>query len=306
DGTWPYAPRWLFTGGVRIHYVDEGPRSGPPVVMLHGNPTWSYLYRRLIAALAEAGFRAIAYDAAGFGRSDKPRRASEYSLRAHSQHFHALMKALSLRQATLVMHGWGGPIGLSWAVDYPGRVAALVPMNTFTGLAPDGLRLPVAVRLAGGPGSGELIVKGAHAVVRRGLFGRGMEHPERLGAAERKAYLAPHPSWESRTGVLASLRLMSRSGGGPTAEIGTRIESGLSSFFDTPTLICWGMRDKLAEPMLRYWRQALPAADVCEIDDAGHFLQEDAPEEVSRAVLGFLGRVTSPSGPRGPRSGEAR
>jgi pimeloyl-ACP methyl ester carboxylesterase len=133
-GTWPFEPRFLeVEPGMRLHYVDEGPRDGDPVLMLHGEPTWAYLYRRFVPPLVGAGYRAIAYDQLGFGRSDKPFRQCEYTLARHIRHLDVLVRELDLARITLVVHDWGGPTGLGWAVDNADRVARLVVFNTFTG-----------------------------------------------------------------------------------------------------------------------------------------------------------------------------
>lgn len=295
-GTWPYEPRWLFTDGIRLHYVDEGPRDGEPVVMLHGNPTWAYLYRNFIAPVADAGYRVVAHDELGFGRSDKPKRQREYSIQRHVSHFGALMDELGLDGVTLVVQDWGGPIGLAWAVDNPGRVARLVLLNTFTGSAPPGMEAPLVFKLIRAPGTGELLAKGAHAFVRRLLFKEGIAHPERLGEHERAAYLAPHPSWDSRTGVLAYPRLIAFTEKSPTRRLADHVEAGLGALADKPVLICWAMQDPaFRAEALAMWRSRFPAADVHELPDASHYLQEDAHEEVVPLLLDFLGRTEHPT-----------
>lgn len=117
-GTWPYAPRWFDSADGRIHYVDEGSRTGRPVVMLHGNPTWGYLYRNFIPPLVDAGFRAIVPDHLGFGRSDKPCDRELYRIHRHADRLDALLEPLDLHKATVVAHDWGGPIGLAWAAGH--------------------------------------------------------------------------------------------------------------------------------------------------------------------------------------------
>ena len=292
DGTWPFEPHWLFTDGVRLHYVDEGPRDGEPVVLLHGNPTWAYLYRAFIPPLAEAGYRAVAHDELGFGRSDKPKRQREYTIQRHVRHFGALADELDLRRVTLVLHDWGGPIGLAWAVDNPERVKRLVLLNTFTGTVPPGLEAPFVFRLLRAPGTGELLVKGAHVFVRRLLFRDGLAHPERLGAAERAAYLAPHPSWDSRTGVLAYPRLIPWDRDNPTRALGEHVEAGLGRLAHLPVLVCWALDDPaFRAPVLRMWRERFPSAEVHELEGASHFLQEDAHERIVPLLLEFLGRT---------------
>ncbi len=291
-GTWPYEPRWLYTDGIRLHYVDEGPRDGQPVVMLHGNPTWAYLYRNFIPPLVEAGYRAVAHDELGFGRSDKPKRQREYSIQRHAQHFAALMDELGLAGVTLVVQDWGGPIALAWAVDNPDRVRRLVVLNTFTGHIPPGSKVPTPFRLLRAPVSGELLVKGGHVFVRQLLFKKAVAKPERLGENERAAYLAPHPSWDSRTGVLAYPRLIPWDAGNPTRPLGEHVEAHLERLAQVPTLICWAMQDPaFPSRVLATWKQRFPSAEVHELADASHYLQEDAHETIVPLLLDFLGRT---------------
>lgn len=183
-GTWPYEPRWLFTDGVRIHYVDEGPRDGEPVVLLHGTPYWAYVFRREIAELA-AGSRAIAYDQLGFGRSDKPERESEYSLERDVAHLRALVEELGLGSAALIAQAAAVPIARAYAGSEPGQVARLEEQDEPP--LPELLHVPLV---------GKLLVKGARLPLRGAP----------LSEEERAAYLAPHPSWASRSGIVASLR----------------------------------------------------------------------------------------------------
>ena len=303
-GTWPYEPCWLETDGVRIHYVDEGPRDGEPVVMLHGNPTWAYLYRHFIRGLSEAGFRAIAHDQMGFGRSDKPAKEPEYSIERHARHFGALMDELGLEGVTLVFQDWGGPIALAWAVDHPERVRRLVVLNTFTGWIPPGHKVPPPFKLFRARGTGELLVKGAHVFVRGLLFRAAVAHRERLGKNEKAAYLAPHPNWKSRAGVLAYPRLIPLDEGNPTQELGRHVEDNLGKLASKPALICWAMKDPaFRAEVLNLWRERLPGADVHEIEDASHYLQEDAHERIVPWIVDFMGR--SPHVPGAPLAREA-
>jgi pimeloyl-ACP methyl ester carboxylesterase len=272
-GTWPYEPRWLSTDGIRIHYVDEGPADGEPVVMLHGNPTWSYLYRRYIRGLADAGYRAIAYDQLGFGRSDKPRSAEEYSLERHGRHLAALADELALDGVTLVVQDWGGPIALRWAAERPERVRRLVLLNTFSEIAPTG-RGPFRWPL-----TRDLLVKLMHFYVRGFLFRGGLRYPERLGENERAAYLAPHPTPSSRSGILAYTRL---------AADPLRLEA----LRGKPVLFVWGLRDRaLHDVALRRWQERLPGGEALELEDSASFVPEDAPEESLQAILRFLERT---------------
>ena len=128
--TWPYEPRWFESADGRMHYVDEGPRDGRPVVLVHGNPTWGYLYRNFIPPLVAAGNRVIVPDHLGFGRSEKPGEAELFRVRRHAERFDALLESLDLNGVVLVPHDWGGPISLWWATHHPGRVAGLFILNT--------------------------------------------------------------------------------------------------------------------------------------------------------------------------------
>jgi haloalkane dehalogenase len=239
--------------------VDEGPREGEPVLLLHGSPTWAYLYRRYLQGLADAGYRAVAYDQLGFGRSDKPGRARAYSLERHGRHLEALADALGLDGVTLVLHDWGGPVGLAWAARHAGRVRRLVLLNTFSEEAP-GARGPYRWPL-----TRELLVKGAHVYVRGFLLRAGLRHPERLGEHERAAYLAPHGSWSSRAGILAAARFRASL-------------PDLRPLRGKPVLYLWGLRDRaLGAPALRRWQAS--------------FVPEDAPEESLAALLDFLRRT---------------
>jgi pimeloyl-ACP methyl ester carboxylesterase len=291
SGLWPYEPRWFDTPDGRMHYVDEGPRDGRPVVLVHGNPTWGFLYRNFIGPLAQAGHRAIVPDHLGFGRSDKPSDPELYRIPRHVQRLDALLESLDLRDAVVVPQDWGGPLGLSWAVAHPERVSGLFILNTFAHRPRGRIKLPVPLRLFRAPGVGEVLVKGLHLFVRGFLFRAGVIHRERLTPDVRRAYLAPHPTWASRTGVLVFPREIPASGTGPVAELTGQLERGLEEHFRTkPARIVWAMRDLAFTPWMldHRWRKTLPDAAVTRIDDAGHYIQEDAHERIVPELLSFL------------------
>ena len=175
-GLWLFEPRWFETTDGRMHYVDEGPRDGRPVVLVHGNPTWGFLYRNFIGPLTEAGHRAIAPDHLGFGRSDKPSDPELYRIPRHVARLEALLESLDLRDAVVVPQDWGGPIGLSWAVAHPERVSGLFILNTYAHGPRGKIKLPLPLRLFRTPGVGEVLVKGLHMFVRGFLFRVGVVH----------------------------------------------------------------------------------------------------------------------------------
>ena len=290
-GTWPYEPRWLDADGVRLHYVDEGPRDGQPVVLLHGNPTWSYVYRRFVGALADAGHRAVAYDQMGFGRSDKPGRVDEYTIPRHVAQFTRLVDELGLDGVTLVGHDWGAVIALAWGVRQPERVRRLVLLNSFTGSHPP-WPPPLPLRMLYAPGLGAVMTRGLRATIHTFLFRGGTLHPERLGPDERAAYLAPHPDWRSRAGLRAAVRILPWNDRSSTPAVGREIDTGLPLLAGRPTLIAWGTGDRvISRRWLEHYRRNLPPAEVHELEDAGHFIQEDAHERLVPLLLDFLRRT---------------
>jgi cis-3-alkyl-4-acyloxetan-2-one decarboxylase len=271
---------WVETDGVRLHVVDEG--SGEPVVMLHGNPTSSHLWRNFVPPLVEAGYRAVAPDQLGFGRSDKPSDSREYSYGRHVRHLGAVMDALELGDVTLVLHDWGGPIGLAWAVEQPERVRRLVLLNTVGWPPPLGRRPSLGYRVLAAPLLGDVLVRGAHAVVRYALLRRLVTRP--IPEADRAGYLAAQPTWASRAGILAAIHhSVEVVRGGPARD---------ELLTDKPALIVWGMRDPILKPsLLRRWRERFPQAEVHELANASHFLQEDAHEQIVPLLLDFLRRT---------------
>ena len=292
-GAWPYAPRWFDTPDGRMHYVDEGPQHGDPVVMLHGNPTWGFLYRKFIPALVEAGHRAIVPDHLGFGRSEKPDDPERYRIHRHADRLEALLESLDLRDATVVPQDWGGPIGLRWAVRHAERVRGLFILNTFAHRPRDRVKLPAPLRLFRAPGAGELAVKGAHLFVRGFLFRAGVVHRDRLTADVKSAYLAPHPNWKSRTPILVFPREIPSGPEGPVSELCAEVEAGLERHFRSrPVAIAWAMRDIAFTPQIleQAWGGTFPDARVTRLEHAGHYLQEDAHERIVPELLEFLGR----------------
>ena len=299
DGAWPYAPRWFETAEGRIHYIDEGPRDGIPIVMVHGNPTWSYVYRRFIKAVTGWGFRAIAMDHLGFGRSDKPDRTSAYSVPAHADRCEALLESLDLHNAVIVVQDWGGPIGLTWAAHHPERVYGLFVLNTFFQRPVSKVTLPAILRAFRTPILGEILVKGAHAFVKGFLFQAGLYDRTRLSSTDKAAYLAPHPTWSSRTGILAFPRQIPS---GPEGLISDFVASEgaklAKAFAAKPVKIVWPMNDVAFSPAAldNMWLKSFPDADVSRVEKAGHFIQEDAPETVISELMDFIGRIRLSSG----------
>jgi len=272
----PFEPRYLDQDGLRMHYLDEG--AGDPVLCLHGEPTWSFLYRRIIPALGTVA-RVVAPDYFGFGRSDKPTELGWYSFDRHFGSILRLVEELELRRLTVVVQDWGGPIGLRLAVEHPGRVERLVLLNTGVGggrpPSETWLRFREVVRAAGGEFQPGRLVR-TSAV--RGLT-------DELVAA----YDAPFPVPESKAGVLAFPELVPAEPEHPNAAPLLAIREALRSW-EKPALVLFGDSDpifapRVAERIAELIPGALPAETIA---NAGHFVQEDAGEEVAARIVQFL------------------
>lgn len=283
EGTFPFEARYRqVSDDVRLHYVEEG--SGAPVLMLHGNPTWSYLYRRFIRPVAAAGFRAMAVDHMGFGRSDRPAGHERYTLRSHVDNLLAFIRGLDLRDLTLVMQDWGGPIGFGAAVEEPDRVARLVIMNTGVGVFPSGTPMPFHEPFKQ-RGLGEMLALGGNMFVEA-MFG-GMR-PENATPLVAEAYRAPFPDYYSRVPILAFARDVPVGQDHPTAPYIAEIVAEIPKL-ERPTLVAWGMRDRVFPPMLlEFWRSVYPHAEVLELPEGRHYIQEDEPEAITDRLIRFL------------------
>ncbi len=271
-------------GGIRMHFVDEG--SGDPVVMVHGNPTWSFFYRGLVAALRDR-FRCVVPDHVGMGLSDRPGDgAYAYTLRTRVDDLEGLLDHAGVRgRVTLVLHDWGGMIGMAWAARHPDRVARLVVLNTAAFRAPPGKPLPRELRWVRNTPLGPLLVRGLDAFVR-GSVRRCVAKPLLQEVAEQ--YLRPGGSGDRRA-VLRFVQDIPLGPGDPAWPVLEETEAALPAFADRPMLLCWGMRDFVFDrDYLAEWTRRFPGAEVHRFGVAGHWLLEDAGEEVASLVRRFL------------------
>jgi haloalkane dehalogenase len=268
---------WLDLDGLRMHYVDEG--DGPPVLLLHGEPTSSYLWRNLVPPLVAAGRRAVAPDLIGFGRSDKPAELGWYTYDRHVASVERLVDALGLAGLTLVVHDWGGPIGLRFAVEHEELVDRLVVLDTGIGggRAPSEawLRFRDVVRAAGPDlEPARIVASGAANGLADDVYA---------------AYAEPFPTPESKAGARAFVELVPAEADHPNAAPMNAVRDALRSWHK-PALVVWGGEDRVLPPSLaQMFADLIPgAAEPVVIDGAGHFLQEDRPRELAAAILGFL------------------
>ncbi len=284
DGTFPFAPRYFDHNGFQMHFVDKG--SGEPVVLVHGDPTWGYLYRNFIHALARH-HRCIVPDHMGMGKSGVPQEPYPYRLQHHIANFENLLLYLDLRDITLVLHDWGGPVGLGFATRHPERVKRLVLMNTWAFAPWPGGPFPRLLEIIRSA-RGEKFVLEKNGYLEPALLGTTF-HIENLTRVVMDAYRAPFPTPESRLALLCWSRDIPVSERDPSYAEMKRIERGLPQFLDTPALLVWGMNDPvLSEPVLRTWQSTYPRAITYEIEDASHFLQEDAPARIVNCIEEFL------------------
>lgn len=281
---YPFEGRFLDLDGIRMHYLDEG--DGPPVVMVHGNPTWSYYYRHLVLALRD-NHRVVVPDHIGCGLSDKPGEdAYPYRLERRVEDLERLIDHAELDgKVTLVVHDWGGMIGMAWAVRHPERVERLVILNTSGFHLPVGKRVPFSLRLSRSV-LGAFLVRGLNLFCRGAL--RYCATQRRLTPGERRAYLAPYDSWDHRLAVHRFIQDIPIRPTDPGYDIVSEVQAGLEHFRDTPTLLLWGMRDFVFDPSyLEEWERRMPHARVHRYEEAGHYLLEDARDEVRSLVESF-------------------
>ena len=282
-GTFPFEPRFVSAGDLELHYVDEGPADAAPLLFVHGNPTWSYLWRRPIAELSWKGHRCVAFDHMGFGRSDKPAQLAAYSLKRHVDNALALIDALGLSEVTLVAHDWGGPIGLGALLERGDRLRRVVLMNTWAWELPS--FLPPFLREFRTEGLGEILALGGNLFVESIPGGMRRRDPDPV---MMEAYRAPFPDYWSRAGTLAFQREIPLTERDRSAPLMASIHERLPEL-SVPVLLVWGMRDPVFQPVfLDQWRELFPNAETVELDDASHFVVEDDPAAVTGAIEGFL------------------
>lgn len=283
---YPFTGKYHTTAsGARLHYLDEG--SGRPVVMLHGNPTWSFYFRNLVKALSGTN-RVIVPDHIGCGLSDKPGDDKyDYTLKSRADDIESLLDSLGIKEdVTLVLHDWGGMIGMTWAARHPERVARLVLLNTGAFFLPPEKSFPPAMWLAR-TALGTLLVRGfnafsavsAHVCVTR----------RKLTPELRRAYTAPYNSWANRIATLRFVQDVPVRPGDKAFEQVDLTQRKLGLFAAKPALICWGLKDFIFDRhFLNTWKRYLPKAEIHTFADAGHYILEDAAEDVIPLVKKFI------------------
>ncbi len=293
DGTFPFAPHFSTASGFRMHYVDEG--DGEPIVMLHGEPTWGYLYRNFIPELSKTN-RVVVPDHMGFGKSETP-QDREYTLRTHVENLSALIEELDLRDITFVMQDWGGPIGSSYAVRHLDRVKRFVVMNTVVGMT-GAARGGAAAQPARTPWF-EWIGEQYEAGTLEETLGHlgtnilsvmkiiGFENSAAVDDAWIRAYSAPFPDKES---CLGAIEFPLDAYLGRTRDYVMEERDNIPKLAALPAMMVEGMKDHAItpEPAIAGFKAMYPDAPVVRLPNAGHFCQEDAPEIIVPLIQQFL------------------
>ena len=278
----PYTPHYTMVGGLRVAHIDEGPRDAPVVLLMHGEPTWSFLYRKMIPVLLAAGFRVVAPDLVGFGRSDKPARPSDYSYANHVRWMNAWLAATDLRRITLFCQDWGSLIGLRMVVDAPQRFDRIVLANgglpTGTSAIPFAFKVWRAfARFSPWFPIGRIVKAGC---------------AQGLTPQELAAYNAPFPTRRHRIAARLFPGFVPTRPDDPERENNERAWEFFKRW-DKPFLTLFSNRDPVTRGGHRIWQQLVPGAQGqphAVTRGAGHFLQEDKGAEVAQAIVAFIQR----------------
>lgn len=283
---YPFSSHWFClptstTTPMWMHYLDEGPRDAPVVVFLHGNPTWSFYWRKLVVALRDR-YRCIVPDHLGCGLSDRPQDWS-YTLDGHIAHVRALLAALQVKRFSLVVHDWGGAIGMGLATDAPGEVEKIVVTNT---AAFRSTEIPPSIASVRIPVFGRVAVLHFNAFAGAATF-RAVERP--LSSAARAGLLAPYSNPHDRIATLRFVEDIPMKASHVSWERLQGIEERLGTLQQKPMMLVWGDQDFCFTPRFRArWQSLFPAATVHAFHDVGHYVNEDAPERIVPLARSFL------------------
>lgn len=283
---YPFTSHILDINGLKYHYLDEG--RGEPIVMVHGNPTWSFYYRHLVKTLSP-DYRTIVPDHIGCGLSDKPGlNRYDYRLASRVYDMEALVDYLQLDdKITLILHDWGGMIGMAYAVKHPEKISRLVIMNTAAFLPPKGKTIPLRLWIIRNIGW-----LAAPAVLGLNIFSIGalyMASHKGLSRAVKSGLKAPYNSWRNRMATLKFVQDIPLSAKDPSYALVRSVDSNLHRLAGIPMLICWGKRDFVFDDTyLEEWQRRFPDAHVHPLEDAGHYVIEDEPEIVVSLIKDFL------------------
>jgi cis-3-alkyl-4-acyloxetan-2-one decarboxylase len=278
---YPWTGKTLEVSGGRMHYLDEGPRDAPVMVCVHGNPTWSFYWRKLVAHYA-GRFRVVVPDHIGCGLSDKP-ADWPYLLGGHIDNLEALVDHLDLADITFVVHDWGGAIGVGLATRRPELAKRLVVTNTAAFLSQE---IPASIASCRIPVFGQLAVLGLNGFARAATI-RAVAKP--LAKEAKHGLLFPYNSWSNRIATLRFVQDIPLKPSHPSYATLEQIDHGLAKLTSKPMLLCWGDDDFCFTPKFRAeWERRFPDAEVHAWEDVGHYVMEDAPERLIGAMDAWL------------------
>jgi len=287
ENLYPFESQWLSIDGIRMHFLDEGPRDAPVILMVHGNPTWSFYYRNLVLALRDR-YRCIVPDHIGCGLSDKPGDSQyPYTLARRISDLGALMDHLQPKTLIhLVVHDWGGMIGFGWATGRPGQIGNMIIGNTAAFPLPAEKKLPAALWLVRNTKLGALLVQGLNAF--SGIAARvAFKRP--VSAEVRKAYTGPYDSWDNRIATLRFVQDIPLGSEDAGYKIVKTTESRLPELAGKPCLLAWGGKDFVFDKhFLKQWKHIFPHAQVLEYPDYGHYIFEDGGQALTQAISDFM------------------
>jgi len=287
ENLYPFQSNWLDLGGNRMHYLDEGPQDAPIVLMLHGNPTWSFYYRNIVIALRDR-FRCIVPDHIGCGLSDKPDDDHySYTLRQRVADIESLIAQVNpTRPIHLIVHDWGGMIGFGWASKSPDEIASMVIANTAAFAIPEQKKLPFGLWLARDTFVGAFLVRAFNAF--SGVASR-IAFKKPVSDQVRKGYTGPYDSWANRIATLRFVQDIPLKQGDPGFEIIEATEQRLPLFADKPCILVWGEKDFVFDlHFLKKWKGILPKAEVLSYPDCGHYILEDGGAPLTQKITEFL------------------
>lgn len=286
ESEYPFASRAIELDGLRYHYVDEG--AGEVLLCVHGNPTWSFAWRHFVRELSPQ-FRVLAVDHIGCGFSDKPQEYA-YRLKTHIDNLCRFIEQLDLQRITLIAHDWGGAIGMGAAARMPDRFSRFVLMNT---AAFRSQQIPFRIAVCRWPLVGRLAVQGGNAFSRAALTMAVAKH-ERMTPAVRAGYLAPYDCWNNRLAVYRFIQDIPLDPGHPSYQTLVEVQRGLEQFKSKPMLLPWGMQDWCFTPaFFEEFQRRFPAAEAMPLSDAGHYVFEDAWEQIVPRVRQFVQGASS-------------
>ena len=276
---YPYKNNFKTVNGQQMHYVDEG--EGPVIIMVHGNPSWSIYWRKLIDEL-KTNYRVIAVDHIGCGFSDKPENYS-YTLDQRIEDVWNLVGQLELKDYSLFVHDWGGAIGMGLAQKSPEQVNSLVVFNSAAFFSPN---IPKRIAMCRWPVFGKLAIQGFNGFAQAAVF---MATHKGFSKPLRKAYIAPYNNFKNRRATYEFVQDIPMEASHPTRPVIDKIEAGLEKLKDHPLLLVWGEKDWCFDmTYLKTWKEKFPRAEVSSLKESGHYVVEDGFKEYMPTLSKFL------------------